>query len=312
MSWLFSRALVEACLPANCSETAQSAPSSLTPMPQAFSFDDRTTATYRRSRFGLTCAPLTADRGEALLTAFRAVFPARTSASPAPETVLTESAPGSGESSRAWFAKLNPDGSEWKTPQCSLLGDSESFSETWPRSGSMRSGTCYPRPTLAPSICVSESGSLLPTLTVKGNDNRPYPGKKSANGLATALRLLPTLCAVDTGAFFNKSASEGAANRPTLGAMAKHNLWPDQMLPTLAARDYRSPNAKTYAERGGGKKGEQLPNSVGGPLNPDWCEWFMGFPVGWTASSALETLKYHEWRQQHGPCSTPSSTEEEA
>ena len=32
--------------------------------------------------------------------------------------------------------------------------------------------------------------------------------------------------------------------------------------PTPATRDYRSPNLKPYAERGGGKKGEQLPNAI--------------------------------------------------
>ena len=23
-------------------------------------------------------------------------------------------------------------------------------------------------------------------------------------------------------------------------------------------------------------------NAVLGPLNPEWCEWYMGFPIGWT------------------------------
>src|SRR6266704_634739 len=23
-------------------------------------------------------------------------------------------------------------------------------------------------------------------------------------------------------------------------------------------------------------------NAMLGPLNPEWCEWFMGFPIGWT------------------------------
>ena len=32
-------------------------------------------------------------------------------------------------------------------------------------------------------------------------------------------------------------------------------------------------------ERGGGM---QLENLVGGPLNPTWIEWLMGFPLGWT------------------------------
>jgi hypothetical protein len=52
--------------------------------------------------------------------------------------------------------------------------------------------------------------------------------------------------------------------------------------PTPAARDYRHPNSKSYQDRGGGSKGEQLPNAVGGSLNPTWVEWLMGLPLGWT------------------------------
>jgi len=52
--------------------------------------------------------------------------------------------------------------------------------------------------------------------------------------------------------------------------------------PTPASRDYRHPNATSYAERGGGTKGEQLPNAVGGALSPDWVEKLLGLPVGWT------------------------------
>jgi hypothetical protein len=70
--------------------------------------------------------------------------------------------------------------------------------------------------------------------------------------------------------------------------------------PTPAARDYRHPNAKSYAERGGGKKGEQLPNAVGGPLNPTWVEWLMGWPLGWTAFERLGTDRFQAWRRSHG------------
>jgi len=64
--------------------------------------------------------------------------------------------------------------------------------------------------------------------------------------------------------------------------------------PTPAARDYRSPNARPYQERGGGSKGEQLPNFVAHSefghveespkrrLNPLFVEWLMGWPIGWT------------------------------
>lgn len=69
--------------------------------------------------------------------------------------------------------------------------------------------------------------------------------------------------------------------------------------PSPAARDYRYPNKKSYAERGGGTKGEQLPNAVGGPLNPTWVAWLMGFPTGWDACEPLATRKFQQWLQQH-------------
>jgi hypothetical protein len=62
-----------------------------------------------------------------------------------------------------------------------------------------------------------------------------------------------------------------------------------RMWPTPAARDFRYPNARPYSERSGTTKGEQLPNAVGGPLNPTWVEWLMGFPLGWTDCGPSET-----------------------
>ena len=78
MSWLFSRALVEAFLPATSSDGEQSAPLSGSPTPQAYCAPDRTTVFSRLSRFGMTFKPLTEDRGEALLMSYRAAFPVRT------------------------------------------------------------------------------------------------------------------------------------------------------------------------------------------------------------------------------------------
>jgi len=81
----------------------------------------------------------------------------------------------------------------------------------------------------------------------------------------------------------------------TLGGAAR--AWP-----TPAARDYRHPNAKTYEERGGGSKGEQLPNAVGGALNPTWVEWLMGWPLEWTDLKPLATDRCHFAQPQHGDC----------
>lgn len=40
-----------------------------------------------------------------------------------------------------------------------------------------------------------------------------------------------------------------------------------------------------------------------GSLNPEWVEWFMGWPIGWTELKPLAMDKFREWRQQHSPCS---------
>ena len=80
MSWLFSRALVEAFSADTCSDGARSALSSGTPTPRAFLPPDKMTDFSRPSRFGMTFGPLTDDLGAELLTWFLAASRARTSA----------------------------------------------------------------------------------------------------------------------------------------------------------------------------------------------------------------------------------------
>ena len=83
-----------------------------------------------------------------------------------------------------------------------------------------------------------------------------------------------------------------------------------RFFPTPASRDYRTPNKKALSDRGGGSKGEQLQNFVehshqvpviqDGPqssesgqtsrrrLNPQFVEWLMGFPIGWSLPCETE------------------------
>ena len=35
-------------------------------------------------------------------------------------------------------------------------------------------------------------------------------------------------------------------------------------------------------------------------LNPQFVEWLMGFPIGWTGLQPLETQSYQQWQQRHG------------
>lgn len=53
------------------------------------------------------------------------------------------------------------------------------------------------------------------------------------------------------------------------------------LLPTVTARDWRSPGLASHA-RLQATRGEPLTETIGSRLSPEFCEWMMGFPVGWT------------------------------
>lgn len=164
MSWLFSRALVEAFSAGTCSDGKPSALLNVTPTQHPFWHRDKTMDCWNRSQFGLTCAVLTEGRGAELLMSFRAAFHVRTSASEGVATGSMESAADSGWKWPASFVKWDRVTCSWRTRQCSLLGDSEEFSEIWPRWGSMRDGECWALAT--PGHLTNESASgLWPTPT---------------------------------------------------------------------------------------------------------------------------------------------------
>ena len=39
---------------------------------------------------------------------------------------------------------------------------------------------------------------------------------------------------------------------------------------------------------------------VGGKIHPEFTEWMMGWPLGWTDLKPLETDKFQQWQQAHG------------
>lgn len=174
MSWLFSRALVEGYLAANCLDGEPCAPLNVMPTQHPFWHRDKTTDFLNHFLFGRMSAHLTESLGAGLLTWFRAGFPARTSAPPEREPELKAREADFGWKWPGSLAKYDPLTSSWKTRQCSLLGGLDEFSETWPRWGSMRNGELLPLPTLVPRTSVNEFG-LWPTPCTPngGRTNRP-------------------------------------------------------------------------------------------------------------------------------------------
>ena len=164
MSLRCLRALVAEYSAATCLDGEQSAPSNLIPTPQAYCAPDRMTAFLRPSRSGMTYAPLTEDRGEELLTLYRAGFRARTSAQQEPGPALTETAPAYGLTWRALFAKYDPLSHSLKTAQCSLLEGLPESLQTCPRWGGAVNGEYFQRAPAEHHIHEKEC-SLWPTPT---------------------------------------------------------------------------------------------------------------------------------------------------
>jgi hypothetical protein len=164
MSWLFSQALVEEYLGANCLAGEQSALSSGSHTQQAYCAPDKMTDFSKVSRSGMTFKPLMESLGEELLTSYLAVFHAKISLPQEKGQGLTESDQECGNKWQESFAKYNQNMSMWKTPQCLLGEESEQFLGTWPRWGSMRNGECFQQPKLGQNIEGKGSG-LWPTPT---------------------------------------------------------------------------------------------------------------------------------------------------
>jgi hypothetical protein len=52
-----------------------------------------------------------------------------------------------------------------------------------------------------------------------------------------------------------------------------------------------------------------LTSRVGGQLNPNWVEWLMGWPIGFTDLKPLVMDKFQKWQQQHGKYSVKESND---
>lgn len=116
-------------------------------------------------------------------------------------------------------------------------------------------------------------------------DGDAYPLKPMAHGTsASGSGLLPTLRATD-----GERGGRGDLLAIIRGKPNKHCRMPTLTVSGNYNRKGVSPTS-----------GDGLATVLGGPLNPDWCEWFMGWPIGWTASAPLETGRFRQWLEAHG------------
>lgn len=305
MSWHFSQAMAAASSEASCSGGAPSAPSNTTTTPDASSCLDKTTDASMPSPSGMTCEHSTESLGLASWMSSLAASRARTSARPEAEQASTAHAPACGEKWPESFARWDRDSSSWKTPQCSLLAGLDEFSETWPRWGMMLRGECSELSMPAHLTSETESG-LWPTpncpnggrsvahVTDWRGRTAYHNGKKVQVGLESAVRMWPTPLASD-------GAKGGPNQRGSKGDLRLSSAV--RLFPTPTCQDAKNNGAPSQMER----NTKPLNAEIGGPLNPTWVEWLMGWPLGWTDCAASATDRFRQWLRSHSRLSRNAS-----
>lgn len=317
MSWLISQALGEAFSAASSKERVPYAQLNVMPTPQLFWRNDKPMDTSRFSQFGVTLQLLTPDHTQELLTWFLAGFHVRTSVAQALGQELTEPNPVHGITSGTPFAYWLPndgigDSSPpsycWKTAQCSLFGGLTEYSENWPRSGTMRNGMCSERITSAPRTDETESGYWpTPRANKTSEENeetwriRNEVGKVSTPPLTHAVKMWPTPCSrdwKDSPGMSTEGINPDGSTRNRTDQLAR------AVYATPQSRDHRTGETSRQD-----RNQVNLNDQIGGQLNPNWVEWLMGWPIGWTDLRPLETDKFLQWQHSHIEPSAHDSNE---
>lgn len=182
-------------------------------------------------------------------------------------------------SGRKWLALL-PKSDRVSSLLRTLLASSRWHSTTvlltW-KASATPAGRLYFR--LAPSTprtAETAFGSLLPTPTMQNSkhgaatdwehENRPG----HLHVMATRL-LIPT------------PRTEGFDAGRHRGATDSLHSWAKALLPTPTHRDHKSGTGADH-----GTHSPPLSSVMGGTLNPEFVEWMMGYPEGWTDLTGME------------------------
>ena len=145
MSWLFSQALVAEYSAGSSWAGEPCAQLNVKPTQHKFWRNDRTMEPLNLSQFGATCAVLTDDHGEELLTSFLAASRAKTSVQPEKAQELTAQGQDSGVRWRELSVRYDRDTCSWRTHRSLWDEDLSACSLTLPTWGLMRNGVLLER-----------------------------------------------------------------------------------------------------------------------------------------------------------------------
>lgn len=115
-------------------------------------------------------------------------------------------------------------------------------------------------------------------------------GRIVQKGLTQVVTMLPTPAATE--------ARQGYQNRNN-GKRGSQKSLTTVVVEAEAFATPRASDAHGHQIQPGKQGGLGVNQQIGGKLNPDWVDWLMGYPIGWSALEATATDKYRyqpHWR----------------
>lgn len=274
MSWLYSQALVEEYSEDISLDGARCALWNGKHTPQASWLPAKTTKHCQLSQSGMTFKPLTEDHGEAVLMSFLGDFPAKTSVAPGRAKESKVSGHPCGNTWRESLEKFDLETSSWKTHQCLWDEDLQPSSVILPKWGMMLNGVLWER--------------ITAPLPIKGTGSGSWPTPRSCSAMAATI---------------TPESANDPSRFPNLETVVGKVTWP-----TPKSRDYKDTTGcsldATNPDGSDRDRRDRLVGAVvdryGQPaktmqLNPEWTEWLMGWPVGWTSMEAITELDWRDW-----------------
>lgn len=239
-------------------------------------------------------------------------------------------APGFGGKWSASFVRWDQEECSWKTHRCLFNEALPWCSVTLPNWGSMQGGECWELMTAGlltggkesgfwPTPRANESTESLETIQKR----RDETGFAQLN-LTAAVSMWPTPIAQDAKHSGHAESGPGKAMKlsymvakwptPTVQDSNKATKrWRDdhQNNLTAAVANWPTPTRSDYKgsgkkiQRNDGKMRDRLDYATerspdgsainGGRLNPDWVEWLMGWPIGWSSTEPMNGPIQWSW-----------------
>ena len=278
MSWHYLPELEEEYLQGTALAGEPYAPLKSIPSVGRCCSDDSVMDAYRVSLSGTTLQHSTESLGVGLLTLSREDFHVRTSALPGRAKASQESGQGYGKRWRELSVKYDLHTHSWKTHRCLWAEDLPWCSVTLPKWGIMLDGVCWEQ-TMSVRLTGAREYGYWPTPTASIDGTSP---KTLAMAMSGELQMSLMRKVMIESKGLTWPTPKVSAGGPNLVRHSNGRTGGDELPTTVAKRQMWASPAEIDAD-------------LYGSLNPDWVEWLMGWPIGWTSLELMSQSTWQEW-----------------